>query len=436
MDWEISPSGPLRGEVRIPGDKSITHRAYILGALGHGRTTIHHPLRAEDTDNTLKAVRSLGLAVRDEGSLVVVDGLGPDGLKEPGDVLDLGNSGTGVRLLAGAMASRPFFTLLTGDASLRRRPMGRITKPLRMMGAEVDGRGDGTLLPLSVRGGSLKGIAYASPVASAQVKSCVLLAALGAEGITRFHEPSVSRDHSERMLLAMGVRINREGDTLLMEGGQVPRGTTIGVPGDISSAAFFLAAAAVVEGSDVTLRNIGINPTRIGILDLLREMGAQVELTPLPSEVEPAADIRVRYLDKLRGIQVPEEWIPSLIDELPLAAVLGACAEGETTITGAGELRVKESDRIASTVGMLASAGIEVAEKKDGFSVKGGSRPRGTFYQSRGDHRIAMSSAVLSLLSGEKSLVKDTACVDTSFPGFWELVENLCPGTIKVTDPG
>lgn len=435
MDWEITPNGPLRGEIRIPGDKSITHRAFILGAMGQGTTTVENPLRAEDTDNTLKAVKSLGVDVEDKGSTVIIHGTGPEGLREPGDVLDLGNSGTGVRLMAGAMAARPFFTLLTGDASLRRRPMGRVTVPLRKMGAVLDGRAGGTLLPLAIRGGSLTGMDYESPVPSAQVKSCILLAALGADGVTRFREPAPSRDHSERMLAAMGICLDREGDVLSMCGGQVPSGMPIRVPGDISSAAFFLGAGAVVEGSDITLRDVGINPTRTGILDLLREMGATIDVTPLEREVEPAADIRVRCLKKLKGIRIPEEWIPSLIDELPLAAVLGACAEGVTTITGAGELRVKESDRIASTVEMLARAGIEVAEDKDGFTVKGGKKPGGAVFQSHGDHRIAMCSAILAMVSGEKSEVRSTACVDTSFPGFPDLIRHLSPGSLTVLGP-
>ena len=435
MDWEITPSGALRGEIRIPGDKSITHRAFILAAMGQGTTTVENPLRAEDTDNTLRAIKALGVEVEDEGNTVIIHGAGPEGLLEPGDVLDLGNSGTGVRLMAGAMAARPFFTVLTGDASLRRRPMGRVTEPLRRMGAVLDGRAGGTLLPLAIRGGSLTGIDYQSPVPSAQVKSCVLLAALGADGITRFREPAPSRDHSERMLAAMGICLDREGDVLCLRGGQVPSGITIKVPGDISSAAFFLGAGAVVEGSDITLRDVGINPTRTGILDLLREMGAMIDITPLEREVEPAADIRVRCFKKLKGIRIPEEWIPSLIDELPLAAVLGVCAEGVTTIKGAGELRVKESDRIASTVEMLARAGVEVAEEKDGFTVKGGKKPGGAVFQSHGDHRIAMCSAILALVSGEKSEVRNTACVDTSFPGFPELIRGLAPGSLKVLDP-
>ena len=432
MSWKITPTGPLKGDILVPGDKSITHRAYLLGALGEGLTLVTDPLRAEDTDDTLKAVRGLGLEVEEEGNTIKIHGRGPEGLSEPEDLLDMGNSGTGVRLMAGLMASRPFLTVFTGDSSLRKRPMGRIAKPLRMMGAFIDGRADGNLLPLVVRGGNLKGIDYVSPVASAQVKSCVLIAGLGAEGVTRFSEPSVSRDHTERMLKGAGVHIGREGHWLVLEGGQIPRGAVVRVPGDISSAAFFLAAAAIVEGSDVTVKNVGVNPTRIGVLEVLRAMGAVMEISPVSGEVEPAADIRVRGVGKLKGIRVPDEWIPSIIDELPLVGVLAACAEGETIISGAGELRVKESDRITSTVEMLTRAGADVSEERDGFTVKGGFPVRGGPYASQGDHRIAMSSAVLALAAAERSEINDTACVRTSFPDFPVLLGKLCEGAVRV----
>jgi 3-phosphoshikimate 1-carboxyvinyltransferase len=276
LSWKITPQGFLQGKIKVPGDKSITHRAYIMGALSHGLTEISDPLRAEDTENTLKAIKALGIMVQDHGSKVTVHGHGPDAFTEPEDLLDLGNSGTGVRLMAGVLASRPFLSVLTGDSSLRKRPMDRVAHPLRLMGASVDGRADGKLLPLVIRGGGLKGIEYTSPVASAQIKSCVLLAALGAKGTTRFMEPSPSRDHTERMLDAMGIVIGREKGELILDGNQIPKGTGIAVPGDISSAAFFLVAAAIIEGSDVTVVNAGINPTRTGILELLQAMGADI----------------------------------------------------------------------------------------------------------------------------------------------------------------
>jgi 3-phosphoshikimate 1-carboxyvinyltransferase len=300
------------------------------------------------------------------------------------------------------------------------------------MGAQVDGRADGKLLPLVIRGGGLKGIEYTSPVASAQIKSCVLLAAMGAAGTTRFTEPSPSRDHTERMLDAMGIVIGREKDAVTLEGGQIPRSTTIAVPGDISSAAFFLVAAAVVEGSDVTVVNTGINPTRKGIVELLKIMGADITITPVEGGVEPRADIRVRGTRKLKGVRVPEEWIPSIIDELPLAGVLGACAEGTTVITGAGELRVKESDRISSTVEMISNTGAVVAEERTGFTVTGSHSLHGAKFSSHGDHRIAMSCVILSLASEGASEIKDTACVATSFPDFPILLDRLSQGSISI----
>ena len=430
MNWKVSPSGPLSGEIEVPGDKSITHRAYILGAVSDGPTTVLKPLRAGDTDSTLQAVRQLGVHVDDQGDRVVVTGCGPENLREPEDVLDLGNSGTGVRLLAGLLSGFPFMSVLTGDASLRGRPMGRITAPLRKMGALVDGRQDGNLLPLTIRGGGLIGVEYVSPVSSAQVKSCVLLAGLRAAGRTVFKEPSQSRDHTERMLGRMGVVLTESRGGLVLEGGQTPAGCEIDVPGDISSAAFFMVAASIVRGSDVVIRNVGINPTRTGILRLLEAMKADIEVQDRKTDTEPLADIRVRGSGTLRGIDVPLEWIPSIIDELPLAAVAAAAAEGKTVIRGAGELRVKESDRIRTTVGMVRAAGIEIEELNDGFVVHGGSRVRAARFASGGDHRIAMASAVLSLLADSGSDVTDTSCVSTSFRGFPDTMNALSPGVV------
>jgi 3-phosphoshikimate 1-carboxyvinyltransferase len=276
----------------------------------------------------------------------------------------------------------------------------------------------------------LKGINYISPVASAQVKSSVFIAALNADGKTTFTEPTLSRDHTERMLAAMGVRISTEGNTLAIEGGQVPKAATIRVPGDISSAAFFLVAGTVMEGSDVVVRNVGVNPTRTGILQLLEAMGARISVTPLEGEGEPMADIRVEGTDTLKGISIPEEWIPAIIDELPLAAVLAAAADGVTELRGASELRVKESDRISSTVQMLSRAGVKVEELSDGFRIHGPAAINSSAYDSHGDHRIAMSSAILSLLADDKSKIHETDCVATSFPGFIELMNYLLPDSV------
>ena len=430
MTWIISPSGPLSGEVQVPGDKSITHRAYILGAVSVGETVVSRPLRAEDTDNTLEAIRSLGVDVESKGDVVLICGRGPDGLSEPGDVLDLGNSGTGVRLLAGLLAGCSFLSILTGDSSLRGRPMGRVTDPLKRMGAAIDGRDGGRLLPLVIRGGGLKAVDFVSPVSSAQVKSCVLLAGLQARGTTTFREPVLSRDHTGRMLKSMGVHLATRGGSTIMMGGQSLSACEIAVPGDISSAAFFLVAGAVLNGSDVVIRNVGVNPTRTGIIRLLSAMGADIEIDDRPWDVEPVADIRVRGTGRLRGFKVPLEWVPSIIDELPLAAVAAAAADGITEIRGAGELRVKESDRITGTVRMLQRAGVLVRELDDGFIVEGGGSIKGADFKSGGDHRIAMASAILSLLAGSTSRVSDIKCVATSFGTFPDVLNTLSPGAL------
>ncbi|MDF1535947.1 MAG: 3-phosphoshikimate 1-carboxyvinyltransferase [bacterium] len=430
MTWKIEPGRPLEGEITVPGDKSVTHRAYLFAAMAKGRSVICRPLRAEDTDNTLNAVAALGAGVEDGGDHVVVTGTGLDGIREPEDVMDLGNSGTGVRLIAGLIAARPVHAVLTGDGSLRGRPMGRIVEPLRQMGAMIDGRKGGNLLPLSIRGGELSAISYESPVASAQVKSCVLIAALGASGTTVFTEPALSRDHTERMLRSMGVTIDQNRLSCVISGGQELVPTDIDVPGDISSAAFFLAAGALVEGSDITVRNVGVNPTRTGIIKLLEAMGADLTISPLPGDGEPRADIRVRGTRRLKGMAIPSDWIPSIIDELPLAAVIGAAAEGVTELGKASELRVKESDRISTTVKMLRLAGIDVQEKEDGFRIEGTDKVKPASFKSHGDHRIAMSSAVLALLGPSASHVRETGCVATSFPGFGDLFNTLAPGSL------
>lgn len=431
MIWKVSPSGPLSGEIVVPGDKSVTHRGYIFGAMARGRTVVKNPLIAEDTDSTLRAVKSLGVDVEMEEGAVILHGEGKEALSEPLHVLDLGNSGTGVRLLAGLLSACPFFSTLTGDQSLRTRPMARIVEPLRMMGAVIDGRDAGELLPLSIRGGELKGIRYASPVASAQVKSCILIAALSAAGQTVFTEPSLSRDHTERLMEHTGISFERDGNTLTLEGGQSPAGFEITVPGDISSAAFFLVAAAVMEGSSVTVKRVGVNQTRTGLLDLLEAMNVNLEIKELTDPgSEPVADITVAGTGSLKGIDVPVEWIPRIIDEIPLVAVAAAAAEGKTVIRGAEELRVKESDRIATTVDMLRRAGANVSETGDGFTVEGGKDIHRSDHDSKSDHRIAMASVIMSMMAGSASTVVDTACVGTSFPDFTDCMNSLAPGTL------
>jgi 3-phosphoshikimate 1-carboxyvinyltransferase len=412
-------TGPLRGTVTVPGDKSITHRALILGALAEGHTRITGYSQGEDCLNTLQAVRGLGVEVQEIPEGLEVMGKGLWGLAEPSNVLDCGNSGTGLRLLAGVLAGQEFFSVLTGDASLRSRPMGRVVKPLRQMGAIIAGRRGGELAPLAIQGGGLKPTIYESPVASAQIKSCVLLAGLFAEGTTTVKEPMRSRDHTERMLTYLGVPLRVEGCTVEIEGRQLFEGKPIAVPGDISAAAFFLVAASIVPGSEILITGIGLNPERIGILDVLLAMGADIAiLNSRETSGEPVGDLRVRST-RLTGTIIGPELIPKTIDELPILCVAAALADGETRITGAQELRVKETDRIHAMAVELARIGVVVEEQPDGLVIQGGSALRGAVCQSYGDHRVVMSLAIAGLVAAEGPVViEDVACVETSFPGF------------------
>ncbi len=421
-DLIIHPSRGLRGEVAPPGDKSLSHRAVMFSAIAGGETRISGFLRGEDTLNTLKAIRMLGIAVEEEGGDgLVVHGKGLDGLAEPAGVLDLGNSGTGMRMLAGLLAGQRFFSVLTGDRYLVRRPMGRIVEPLRRMGALIDGRAEGSLAPLAIRGAGqgVRAIEYASSVASAQVKSAVLLCGLFGEGVTSVTEPRKSRDHTERMLRFFGVTVNEQGTRVSVAGRQplAPRGPLM-IPADISSAAFFLVAASVVPGSDLVIRNVGINPTRTGIIDILEAMGADIAVEDRREEAgEPVADLRVRHR-RLRGTVVNGDLVPRAIDELPVIAVAAAFADGTTSIREAAELRVKESDRIATIAAGLRALGADVKELPDGLEITGRERLAGTVCESHGDHRIAMSLAVAGLAASGSTTVRDAAWIETSFPGF------------------
>jgi len=421
----ISGSRPLRGEVSVPPDKSITHRAVILASLARGGSRIANPLRGEDCLRTLEAFRALGVGVREEGGDFLIDGKGLDGLREPEDVIDCGNSGTTARLLAGVLAGRPFFSVLTGDASLRRRPMDRVSAPLGEMGARFAGRGGGRLLPLAVMGTRLRPIRYRSPVASAQVKTAVLLAGLSAPGETVVEEPGPSRDHTERMLPAFGVRVRVEGNRVSVEGEAELRPSDLRVPADLSSAAFFIVAALVVDGSELTIRSVGVNPTRTGLLDILRDMGADLSVEPAGTvSGEPVAHLHVRA-SGLRGVEVGGDRVVRAIDEFPVLCVAAALAEGETRIRGAGELRVKESDRIAVMAEMLRRSGVEVEERSDGMDILGRGRLDAAVTESRGDHRIAMAMAVAALRADGVSEIRGAGCVATSFPGFFEILSRL-----------
>ena len=415
----ISPSsGPLRGTVSVPGDKSITHRALILGALAEGPTRITGYSRGEDCLNTLAVVRELGVDVQEIPDGLNVIGKGLWGLTEPANVLDCGNSGTGLRLLAGLLAGQRFFSVLTGDASLRSRPMGRVVQPLRQMGATISGRQGGKLAPLGIQGGPLQSVEYESPVASAQIKSCVLLAGLFVEGTTTVKEPMKSRDHSERMLQYLEIPLHVDGNTVQITGQQSFEGKPISVPGDISAAAFFLVAASIVPDSDLLLTGIGINPERTGILDVLAAMGADISiLNPREESGEPVGDLRVRAT-RLKGTTIGPNLIPKTIDELPILCVAAALAEGETQISGAEELRVKETDRIHAMAVELARIGVGVEERPDGLVIQGGSVLRGATCQSYGDHRVVMSLAIAGLVAKEPIGIDDVDCVETSFPGF------------------
>ncbi len=425
-DLQIRPSRGLKGELIPPGDKSLSHRAVMFAAIAEGMTEITGFLPGEDTLNTAKAVRMLGITVEEKGpGRLVVYGKGLDGLAEPAGVLDLGNSGTGMRLLAGLLAGQTFFSVLTGDQYLVKRPMGRIVEPLRRMGAVIDGRAGGKQAPLAIRGAgrSAKAIELSSPVASAQVKSAILLCGLYADGVTSVNEPHKSRDHTERMLRFFGVGVKEEGlrvsiagrPTLIAQG-------RLDIPADISSAAFFLVAASIVPGSDILIRNVGVNTTRTGIIDVLTSMGADISLENRQEQAgEPVADLRVRYR-RLRATQVGGDLVPRAIDEFPVIAVAAACAEGTTVIRDAVELRVKESDRIAAIAGELRKMGAVVRELPDGMEITGREHLTGAVCESHGDHRIAMSMAIAGLAASGETTVRDASWIETSFPGFGRML--------------
>jgi 3-phosphoshikimate 1-carboxyvinyltransferase len=418
----IEPSKGLTGELMPPGDKSLSHRAVMFSAIAEGKTEISGFLSGEDTLNTAKAVRMLGITVEEKGpGVLIVHGKGLDGLSEPSGVLDLGNSGTGMRLLAGLLAGQDFFSVLTGDQYLVKRPMGRIVEPLRAMGAFIDGRSGGKFAPLSIRGAGKKTkiLSFQSPIASAQVKSAVILCGLYADGVTTITEPYKSRDHTERMLRFFGAAVNEEGLLVSVKGKQPLRTRgRLEIPADISSAAFFMVAACIVPGSDILIRNVGVNPTRTGIIDVLTSMGADISLlSPREQAGEPVADIRVRFR-KLHATTVQGNSIPRSIDEIPVIAVAAATASGKTIIKDAAELRVKESDRIATITAELQKMGADIRERPDGLEITGKEQLYGATCESHGDHRIAMSLAVAGLAATGQTIVRDAEWIETSFPGF------------------
>ncbi len=425
--------GPLRGEIVIPPDKSISHRAIMLASLAQGESRVRNFLRAEDPLRTLEAFRQLGVEMKESSQQselssqdtdLIINGKGLDGFRGPGDKIFCGNSGTTMRLISGVLAGQEFSTTLTGDASLTQRPMKRIITPLSLMGALIESREEG-YPPLIIKGSKLKPIRYDSPVASAQVKSAVLLAGLYCDGTTTVIEPGKSRDHTERMLESCGAAINIEGMEVSINGSKALNPLDITVPGDLSSAAFFMVAGLIVPDSELVLKNVGINPTRTGLIEILTLMGGQIQLEN-QREVsgEPVADIIVKH-SPLKGIPVHGEQVLKAIDEFPALCIAAAKAEGTTRITGAQELRVKESDRIASMASELSKMDVAVEELEDGLIIEGRETLKPARLMSYGDHRIAMSMIIAGLTEKEETVVSDTDCVNTSFPGFMEMLKSV-----------
>lgn len=423
MSLTLSPVPALRGTVTVPGDKSISHRAVMLGALAEGTTHITGFLMGEDCLSTISCFRKMGIDIEVSDEEVVVHGAGLHGLKAPTELLYTGNSGTTTRLLCGILAGQPFSSVLNGDASIQKRPMGRIIKPLRLMGADIDGK-DGNLCPLTIHPAPLSGIRYELPVASAQLKSAVLLAGLFADGQTTVVEPAASRDHTERMLRGLGAKVETVGNVITLTSPDTLRAVDVEVPGDISSAAYFLVAGLILPDSEIIIRNVGVNPTRTGILDALDAMGADIERLNERGDVEPVCDLRVRS-SRLHGTVIGGDIIPRLIDELPVLAVAAAFAEGETVIRDAQELKVKESNRIAAMTTELSRTGADVRETEDGMVICGGKPLHGADFLSYADHRVAMSMAVCALACEGSSSIYDPACVAISYPTFFDTLDSL-----------
>lgn len=434
MNIKVTQKTPLRGEFIPPPDKSISHRAIILGSISDGKSIVRNFLHAEDPLRTVSAFRQMGIETKElksskvqrfKGSKdLVVIGKGLAGLKEPKNIIDCGNSGTTMRLLCGVLAGQPFRATLTGDESLRKRPMQRVIIPLTEMGTRITSETKG-YPPLTIQGGDLRPIHYKSPIASAQVKSAILLAGLYPDGVTTVQEPDKSRDHTERMLKAVGVDIEIKDLEVSIKGRARLRPLDITIPGDFSSAAFFIVAAAIVPQSEILIKNVGINPTRTGLLRILDMMGARIRIENKHEQTgEPVADLYVRH-SVLKGVTIGGDLVLRAIDEFPILCVAASVASGVTKITGAEELRVKESDRIAGMTKELRKAGVNVKEFPDGVIIEGGERLKAATFQSYGDHRIAMAMTIAGLVAEGETIIEDTACIDTSFPGFMEMLEKL-----------
>ena len=422
---KLTYSGPLRGEISVPGDKSISHRAVMFGALANGTTEITHFLQGADCLSTIDCFRRMGIDIENTPSRILIHGKGLRGLSAPSSALDVGNSGTTLRLISGILSGQDFKVLLDGDASIRRRPMKRIMTPLSMMGAKIGSLKGNGCAPLHIKGQALHAIHYQSPVASAQVKSCVLLAGLYADGTTRVTEPALSRNHTELMLHFFGAQVHSEGTTVSIQPSPALEGRFIQVPGDISSAAYFIAAALLIPGSEVLIRNVGVNPTRDGILRVCQAMGADItRLNERSDSGEPTADLLVRH-SSLKGTVIEGDLIPTLIDELPVIAVMAALAKGTTVIRNAAELKVKESDRIQVMTENLTRMGARVEATEDGMIIHGGSSLQGAIIDSHQDHRVAMSFAVAALAAEGETEIRDAECVSISYPGFYQDLASL-----------
>ncbi|WP_141604212.1 3-phosphoshikimate 1-carboxyvinyltransferase [Terrilactibacillus laevilacticus] len=415
----------LKGTITVPGDKSISHRSLIFGAIANGTTVIKGLLRGNDCLCTLACFKQLGVDIQDDGDTITIHGNGFDGLKESERILDVGNSGTTIRLLMGLLSARSFYSVFIGDDSIHRRPMDRIIKPLEQMGGRLHGRKNNRYVPITVVGQPLHPTEYTLPVASAQIKSAIILAAMQTNGVTKLTEPAKSRDHTERMLKAFGGHIEVEGTTYAVKGPQNLTGTAIQVPGDISSAAFFIVGGLITPGSELTIQSVGVNPTRIGLLKVLEDMGADITLSNEREwNNEPVADITVRY-SKLKGTTISGDLIPQLIDEIPIIALLATQADGETVIKDAEELKVKETNRIDTTVGELSKLGADIRGTDDGMIIHGHpSKPlKGGHVHSYGDHRIGMTLAIAGQLSTEPVIVEEAEAISVSFPSFETLLK-------------
>lgn len=411
---------PLHGELTVPGDKSISHRSVMFGAISEGITEVTHFLKSADCLSTISCFRKMGITIEEEAQTLLIHGKGLHGLSAPAEVLDTGNSGTTTRLISGILAGQSFESHLIGDASICKRPMGRIMKPLQAMGADIASDRGNDCAPLTIKGHPLKAIHYDSPVASAQVKSCVLLAGLYADGPVSVTEPALSRNHTELMLSSFGASVTSFGTTATILPDPHLTGQKVSVPGDISSAAYFICAALMVPGSEVLIRNVGINPTRDGILRVVRAMGADIEYQNIREQAgEKTADLLVRYTKDLHGTVIEGDLIPTLIDEIPVIAVLAATADGETVIRDAKELRVKESDRLTIMVDSLSAMGCDIEGTPDGMIIRGGRPMRGAQIDSHLDHRIAMSFAVASLVAEGTTAIQNAECVNISYPEFY-----------------